>query len=205
MHKIKGALVENVIVKNYNSDGISWQIAENVTVRNCEVSGCANAGLHPGTGAPLTTIEGNYCHDNDHYGMFVCWRVRNGVVRGNKFIHNGYGICTGHMDTDMLFENNLISDNQCDGVLFRNEIKANAPHRNIFRNNTIENNGWKTGGYGFNFDSAAEGVVLEANTIGNTKGTFQKAAVHYTKNGIPVQLANNKFSNHPNGEIVTDH
>ena len=68
----------------------------------------------------------------------------------------------------------------------------------------IENNGWKNGGYGFTFDSPAEGVVLEANVIGNTKGSSQKAAVRYTKNGVPVQLTNNKLSNLPEGEIVTE-
>ncbi len=205
LHKVKKALVERVNVKNFTSDGISWQITEDVTVRNCEISGCANAGLHPGTGSPRTTIENNYSHDNDHYGLFVCWRVRDGVVRNNRFVHNnGYGLSTGHMDTDMLFENNIISDNARDGVLFRYETKANAPHRNIFRNNVIENNGWKEGGYGFTFDSPAENIVIEGNTIGNTKGNFTKAAIHYTKNGDPVQFTNNKTSNLPDGEVVRD-
>lgn len=205
LHKVKGALIEKLKVKNFASDGISWQITENVTVRECEVSGCANAGLHPGTGSPGTTIENNYSHDNENFGLYVCWRVRNGVVRNNKFVHNnGFGVCTGHMDTDMLFENNQISDNAADGVFFRPETKENAPHRNIFRNNTIENNGWKNGGYGFTFDSPAEGVILESNVIGNTNGSFTKAAVHYTKNGLPVQLTNNKLSNLPNGEMVSE-
>lgn len=205
LHKVHGALVDKVIVRNYASDGISWQITENVTVRNSEIYGCANAGLHPGTGSPGTTIEGNYSHDNGNFGMFVCWRVRHGIVRNNTFVHNGgYGISTGHMDTDILYENNQISDNAIDGVIFRNEIAANAPHRSIFKNNVIENNGWKNGGYGFTFDSPAEGVILENNMIGNTKGSFTKAAVHYTKNGIPVQLTNNKLRNLPNGEMVSE-
>ncbi len=205
LHKVKNALVENVNVKNFTSDGISWQITEDVTVRNCEVSGCANAGLHPGTGSPRTTIENNYSHDNDHYGLFVCWRVRHGVVRNNRFVHNnGYGLSTGHMDTDMLFENNTISDNAQDGVLFRTETADNAPHRNTFRNNLIENNGWKEGGYGFTFDSPAENVIIEGNTISNSKGSFTKAALHYTKNGIPVQFTNNKTNNLPDGEVVKD-
>jgi hypothetical protein len=203
LHKVKKALVEKVNVKNFASDGISWQITEDVTVRNCEISGCANAGLHPGTGSPRTTIEGNYSHDNGNYGLFVCWRVRHGVVRGNKFVHNnGYGVCTGHMDTDMLFENNMISDNAKDGVLFRSETAANAPHRNTFKNNTIEDNGWKNGGYAFTFDSPAENVIIEGNTIANSKGSFQKAALHYTKNGVPVKAINNKLSNLPGGETV---
>jgi hypothetical protein len=131
--------------------------------------------------------------------------VRNGIVRNNSFCHNGgYGICTGHMDTDMLFENNIISDNAHDGVFFREETSANAPHRNIFRNNIVENNGWKDGGYGFTFDSPAEGVVLESNIIRNTQGHHQKAAIHIEKNGLPVKLINNAISGHTQGEVVSN-
>lgn len=206
LHKVSNAVIENIVVKNYAYDGISWQITENVTVRNCEVFGCSNAGMHPGSGSPGTAIEGNYCHDNDNFGLFVCWRVKHGAVRNNRFVHNGgYGICTGHMDTDMLFENNIISDNAEDGVFFRYETSANAPHRNVFKNNIIENNGWKDGkGYGFTFNSPADDVVLENNRIGNTKGNFQKAAVYYTKNGVPVRLINNQLNNLPEGEMVSE-
>jgi hypothetical protein len=205
LHKVKAGLVDKLIVKNFASDGISWQITEDVTVRNCEVYGCANSGLHPGTGSPRTIIVNNYSHDNDHFGLYVCWRVRNGEVKDNRFVHNGeYGLCTGHMDTDMVYEHNVISDNAKDGVLLRYEIKSNAPHRNVFRNNTVENNGWKETGYGFTFDSPAENVVLEGNIIGNSKGNFQKAALHYTKNGAPVQCVNNKLNNLPQGEKVSD-
>lgn len=205
LHKVKNVLIDKVNIKNFANDGISWQITEDVTVRNCEISGCANAGLHPGTGSPRTIIMNNYSHDNDHYGLFVCWRVKHGVVSNNRFERNGLnGICTGHMDTDMLFENNTISENAEDGVLFRNENKSNAPHRNIFRNNIIENNGSKNGGYAFTIDSPAENVLLEGNTIRNSKGNSQKAAVHYTRNSIPVKLINNKLNNLPNGETVSD-
>ncbi|MCX6255476.1 MAG: right-handed parallel beta-helix repeat-containing protein [Bacteroidia bacterium] len=201
LHKVHGAIVENVTVKKFNSDGISWQITEDVTVRNCEISGSANAGLHPGTGSPHTLIDGNNSHDNDNYGLFVCWRVRNGIVRNNLFVHNGKnGICTGHMDTDMLYEKNQISDNGSDGVNLRNESGPNAPHRSIFRNNLVENNGWRNGGYGFSFNSPAEGVILEDNTIQNTKGNSQKTAVFIDKNGLPVILRNNKISGHPESE-----
>jgi hypothetical protein len=201
LHKVHGALVENVTVKKFNSDGISWQITEDVTVRNCEISGCANAGLHPGTGSPHTLIEGNNSHDNDNFGLFVCWRVRHGIVRNNLFVHNGQnGICTGHMDTDMLYEKNQISDNGSDGVNLRNESGPNAPHRSVFRNNLVENNGWQNGGYGFSFNSPAEGVIIEDNTIQNTKGNSQKAAVFIDKNGLPVMLRNNKISGHPESE-----
>ncbi len=203
LHKVKHALVENVMVKNFDRDGISWQITEDVTVRRCDISGCANAGLHPGTGSPRTLIENTDSRENDGFGLFVCWRVTDGIVRNNRFHHNrGYGICTGHKDADMTFEGNAIFENARDGVLFRNENRPNAPHRNVFRNNTVENNGTLNGGYGFSFDSPAEGVVLEGNTIRNTQGGRQKAAVCIHSNGLPVTLRDNRISGHPEGEVV---
>jgi hypothetical protein len=201
LHKVRNALVENVIVKDFNYDGISWQITEYVTVRNCEVYGCANSGLHPGTGSPFTLIEGNNSYNNDGYGLFVCWRVRNGIVRNNNFHDNGInGICTGHKDTDMLFSDNHIFGNGADGVHLRGETDLNAPHRSIFKNNLIENNGTREKGYGLSVNCHAEGVVLEDNTIRNTGSGKQLAAVLLTTNSLPVELKNNKISGHPEVE-----
>ena len=203
LHKVKNAIIDKVIVKNFNYDGISWQITEDVTVRNCEIYGCANAGLHPGTGSPRSIIEGNNCHDNDHFGMFICWRVRHGIVRYNHFHHNGdNGICTGHKDTDMLFTDNHIDENGSDGVNFRGETKENAPHRSIFRNNLVENNGARRAGYGFAFRSPAEGVILENNVIRNGKDGKQLAAICVFPDGLQPILKNNLINGHNVGEIV---
>jgi hypothetical protein len=203
LHKVRHALVENVTVRDFDRDGISWQITEDVTVRGCDVSGCANAGLHPGTGSPGTLIENNDSHDNDQFGLFVCWRVTGGTVRNNRFRDNGgYGVCTGHKDTDLLFEGNEIRGNGIDGVNFREETGANAPHRTVFRNNTVENNGSRGGGCGFSFESPAEGVVLEGNTIHNSPGGPQRAAIRIGPGGLPVTLRNNRISGHPEGDVI---
>jgi hypothetical protein len=203
LHKVHKALVENVVVRNYNSDGISWQITEYVTVRNCEVYGCANSGLHPGTGSPYTLIEGNNSHDNGGYGLFVCWRVRNGIVSKNNFHNNGInGISTGHKDTDMLYADNHIYENGADGIHLRGETPMNAPHRSIFRNNLIENNGLKEKGYGLSVNCKAVGVVLEENIIRNTGSGKQAAAVLLHPGALPVEMKNNKISGHPEGEVV---
>ena len=203
LHKTHDALIENVTVKNFNCDGISWQLTENVTVRNCEVYGCSNAGLHPGTGSPLTLIEGNDSHNNDGYGLFVCWRVRNGVVRNNSFHKNGInGISTGHKDTGMLFAENKVFENSGDGIYLRDEGDLNAPDSSIIRNNLIENNGMKEGGYGISVNGRAEGVVVEGNTIANPSGGRQKAGIFLAAGAKPVEIKNNKISGHPDGEVV---
>ena len=205
LHKVHKATIENVTVKDFNCDGISWQITEFVTVRNCEIYGCANSGLHPGTGSPYTLIEGNNSHNNEGYGLFVCWRVRNGIVRNNSFHNNGInGISTGHKDVDMLYSGNHIFENGSDGIQLRGELPLNAAHRSIIRNNLIENNGAKEKGYGISVNCKAEGVVIEDNIIRNTGIGKQVAALLLTANSLPVEMKNNTITGQPEREVIKD-
>ena len=193
--KSKSIVIDNIHVTNFNGEGISWQITENVTVRDCEIDHSANIGLHPGTGSPNSVIENNNSHHNDKDGLFICWRVHHSRVTGNSFHHNGrYGICTGHKDTDVVFEDNHIYENGGDGVHLRGERAANAPHRNTFVDNIIENNGVDGGGYGFSINSPAEDVVLQGNTFRDTGKGTQKAAVMIYKGGRPAKMIDNKIS-----------
>jgi hypothetical protein len=195
-------VVDQVHVKDFNGEGISWQITENVTVKNSEISGSGNTGLHPGTGSPFTLIENNHVHHNDRDGLFICWRVYESRVSGNSFHHNGrFGLCTGHKDTDVLFENNHIYMNASDGVHLRGERASNAPHRNTFSGNLIENNGTEGGGYGFSVHSPATDLVLKDNVFKNSEKT-QKAAIYIHASGLKPILENNQFDNHELGELV---
>jgi hypothetical protein len=199
----KDVTVENVQVRDFNGEGITWQITENVTVRNCEISGCSNMGLHPGTGSPNSLIEGNNSFNNK-VGLFICWRVHHSIVRGNQFHNNSdCGISTGHKDTDVTFENNHIFENGVSGVYFRDENPDNSPHRNIFINNTVENNGTLKGGYGFMFNGNALEVILDNNVIRDTKNGSQKAAIFMAKNTPPITEKNNKMTGHSLGNVVT--
>ena len=202
--KSKNVTVENVHVKDFNGEGITWQITENVTVRNCEISGCTNMGMHPGTGSPNSLIEGNNSHHN-RVGLYLCWRVQHSVVKGNQLHQNReIGISTGHKDSDVLFEKNHIYENGEDGVYFRDEDQKNSPHRNTFINNTIENNGTVKGGYGFSFNGNALDVVLKDNIIRDTKNGTQKAAIFMNKNAPAVKAENNKMSGHTLGNIIQE-
>jgi len=197
-----GITLDHVQVKDFNGEGISWQITENVTVKNCEVSGSGNTGLHPGTGSPFSVIENNNVHHNDRDGLFICWRVYESKVTGNKFHHNGrFGICTGHKDSDVVFENNHIYNNQSDGVNLRGERESNAPHRNTFIRNIIENNGSREGGFGFSINSPAQDLVMKENVFKNSSKS-QKAAIYVYEAGLKPALENNQFDPHELGELV---
>lgn len=194
----KKVTVDNVHVKDFNGEGISWQITENVTIKNSEISGSGNTGLHPGTGSPFSTIENNDIHHNDRDGLFICWRVYESTVLNNKMHHNGrFGICTGHKDTDVIFSKNHIFNNKSDGVNLRGERESNAPHRNTFINNIIENNV----GFGFSVNSPAQDLVLKENEFKNSAKT-QKAAIYIYVGGSTPKLENNRFDKHELGEMV---
>lgn len=198
----KKITVDRVHVKDFNGEGISWQITENVSVRNSEISGSGNTGLHPGTGSPFSIIANNNVHHNDRDGLFICWRVFQSQVTGNQFHHNGrFGICTGHKDTDVTFSENHIYSNKNDGVHLRGERASNAPHRNSFIKNIIENNGTEGGGYGFSVNSPAEDLKLEENVFKNSMKT-QKAAIYIYESGLKPVLEKNHFDPHELGEII---
>lgn len=198
----KWITIDGVRVKDFNGEGISWQITEHITVKNSEISGSGNTGLHPGTGSPFTIIENNDVHHNDRDGLFICWRVYESRITGNRFHHNGrFGICTGHKDSDVLFENNHIFENSSDGVNLRGERESNAPHRNTFIRNIIENNGTYGGGYGFSINSPARDLKLTENIFKNSMKT-QKAAIYVYKAGLKPELKNNQFDTHELGELV---
>ena len=196
--KSKNVTVEKVHVKDFNGEGITWQITENVTVRNCEISACTNMGLHPGTGSPNSLIENNNSHNNK-VGLFICWRVHHSVVRGNQFHNNSEnGISTGHKDSDVLFEKNHIYENVQDGVYIREEDDKNSPHRNTFINNIVENNG----GNGFFISGRPSNMLIKENVIRSTIKGKQKAAIFIAKNSLPVKEENNKMSGNEDGNIV---
>lgn len=201
--KSKKVTVDNVIVKDFNGEGISWQITENITVKNSEISGSGNIGLHPGTGSPLSRIENNDVHNNAVDGLFICWRVHHSKVIGNRFYQNGrFGICTGHKDSDVLFENNHVFENGSDGINLRGERAINAPHRNTFKSNIIENNGKRSGGYGMSFNSPAEEIKVIGNTIRDTGSGTQKAGLYFYQNALPVILEDNDISGHMLGDVL---
>ena len=98
----------------------------------------------------------------------------------------------------------IIAENSSsEGVNLRGEREGNAPHRNTFVRNIIENNGTDGGGYGFSINSPAKDLVLKENIFKNSSKT-QKAAVYVYEAGLKPLLENNLFDKHELGELVFD-
>jgi hypothetical protein len=166
----KDAVIRNCVARNYNGDGISFQITENIQVLDCESHGHSGYGIHPGTGSDKPIVRNCRMHDNGQVGLFLCWRVRHGQFVDNVIENNGrYGISIGHKDTDNLFVNNIVSGNGFCGVLFRKETFNNSGHRNTFKENKVLNNGKGKEGYGFYVEPEAGDILIANNRVAETR------------------------------------
>jgi parallel beta-helix repeat protein len=195
IHKSKNCLIENVKINGFNGDTFSWQITENITVRGCEAANGGGLGFHPGTGSDHSIVENCISYGNKGDGIFLCWRVQNGIFRNNTVYGNGdNGISIGHKDTDNILENNHVYENDSHGVFFRNENEQNSGHRNTFRNNTIENNGTNKESCGFYIGGETHDINIINNTIRSTGKGNQMTAIFVGKKSSKITAADNKIS-----------
>ncbi len=194
LYNVRDIVVRNCVARNYNGDGISFQITDNVQILNCDSYGHSGFGVHPGTGSARPLVKNCRMHNNDDIGLYLCWRVRHGRFEGNTIEDNGhYGISIGHKDTDNLFVENTIARNGRAGVYFRRETFKNSGHRNAFRNNKVLDNGDATSGYGFYILPSAGDLVIENNQIADTRATGRTQRVGIFKaagTGPLIQRAN---------------
>jgi hypothetical protein len=199
LYKVRNATVRNCVARDYNGDGISFQITDSVEVVDCESYGHAGFGVHPGTGSARPVVRNCRLHDNGDIGLFLCWRVRHGRFADNVIENNGHhGISIGHKDTDNEFVNNTVARNGVSGVYFREESYANSGHRNTFRDNKVLDNGGAQEGYGFYIRPQASDIVLEGNQIADTRssGQTQRYGVFKVAGAGEVRLVKNTMSGH---------
>jgi hypothetical protein len=199
LYDVRNVTVSNCVARNYNGDGISFQITDGVHVLNSESYGHAGYGVHPGTGSANAVVEHCRMHNNGDIGLFLCWRVRHGRFSNNIIEDNGhYGISIGHKDTDNEFTANTIARNGVSGVYFREETFLNSGHRNAFRNNKVLDNGDARSGYGFYIQPQAGDIVISGNQIADTRttGRTQRYGVYKVQGAGSVRLENNTMLGH---------
>ena len=198
-------MIRNCVARNYNGDGISFQITDNVQVVNSESYGHSGYGIHPGTGSPRASVKGCRIHHNGEVGLFLCWRVRAGLFEDNVIENNGkYGISIGHKDTDNLFVNNRIIGNGFCGVYFRKENFKNSGHRNTFNGNKVVNNGAQKEGYGFYIEPEAGDLVITKNQIAETRtgsSRTQRYGVYKAAGVGSITIQDNQMGGHVEKDI----
>jgi parallel beta-helix repeat protein len=162
--------IRNCTVRSYNSDGISFQVSQGVTVENCRLEDNAGHGLHPGSGSQRPVVRHNRSTGNGQDGLFVCWRVRHGVFEDNTLQANRQsGLSIGHKDADNLFRGNQILANASAGITFRNETEPMGAHRNRFEKNVVLDNGGDKPTAAVVIRGEHHDLVFRNNVIGYTR------------------------------------
>lgn len=185
--------IRGVTARNYNGDGISWQICHDVVVEDCHSHDNAGLGLHPGSGSQRPIIRGNRLEKND-IGIFFCWGVKNGLAEKNAVRNNRrFGVSIGHRDTDNLICDNEIVGSGETGVLFRPERgKAFAPHRNRLERNRIIDSGAERG-IGVDVQGETEQVAIAQNEIRETRQPLERIGVRVGKDARQITLSDNRI------------
>lgn len=184
--------IRGVEARNYDGDGISFQICHDVVVHNCHSHDNTNLGVHPGSGSQRPLIT-NCVMERNNLGLFWCWGVKFGLAEHNQMLDNtSYGISIGHNDTDNVMRHNLVSGSGKVGILFRNDTRGRDfwANRNVVEQNRIINSG---GGDGVAIDiqGRTKDTRIANNELSETRQPMQRIGIRIGSEAGKVELANN--------------
>jgi len=185
--------VRGVTARNYNGDGISWQVCHDVSIEDCHSHDNTGLGLHPGSGSQRPVMRDNRLERNS-IGLFFCWGVKFGMAECNTIDDNSrHGISIGHRDTNNLVTHNTVRRSGEVGVLFRPERgKAFAPHRNRLEHNHIEDSGPEDG-VAIDVQGETESVKISENQLVETRSPAKRIGVRLGAKTKDIRLADNQF------------
>ncbi|MGE3313934.1 MAG: right-handed parallel beta-helix repeat-containing protein [Planctomycetaceae bacterium] len=186
--------IRNVEARNYNGDGISWQISHDVVVENCHSHDNADLGLHPGSGSQRPRMRSNKLERNG-IGIFFCWGIKYGLAEKNVIQGNrDYGVSIGHNDTDNIIRDNDIQYSGKVGVLFRDENRGKDfwPNRNLVEKNRIINSGPEEG-VAVDVHGKVHDVTIAHNEIRETRGAMKRTAIRIAKEAKNIHVEQNKI------------
>jgi len=191
--------LRGVTARNYNGDGISFQICHDVVVENCHSHDNADLGVHPGSGSQRPLIRNNRLERNN-LGLFWCWGVKYGLAEGNRIDGNrSYGISIGHCDTDNVMRNNDISNSGKVGILFRDDSRGQDfwANRNIVENNRIINSGGEEG-VGIDITGQTKDVRIIGNEIREERAAMSRVGIRIAEQAGAITLDQNTIEGFAN-------
>lgn len=185
--------LNRVIARNFNGDGISWQVCHDVRVEDCQSFDHAGYGLHPGSGSQRTVVTGCKLERND-IGFFFCWGVKWALVEKNTMTDNKrFGVSIGHNDTDNVVRNNEVVRSGKTGIFLRQEHGPSfAPSRNHIEANRVVDTGSESD-VAVDIEGVTEAVTLKKNVLLETRKPASRIGVRISKEAKQIALAENKI------------
>ena len=185
--------LRKVTARNFNGDGISWQVCHDIRVDDSHSHDHAGYGLHPGSGSQRTVVTGCKLERND-IGFFFCWGVKWGLVERNSMLDNRrFGVSIGHNDTDNIVRHNEVLRSGKTGIYLRQEHGPTfAPSRNHIEANRVVDSGAESG-VAVDIEGVTESVRLERNTLLETRQPAGRIGVRISKEAKQIGLAENRI------------
>ena len=189
---------KNVTAQNYNGDGFSVQVCDDIDFEDCRAIDNADLGFHPGSGSQRPVFRDCQSRGNS-LGIYFCWSVSDGLVENCTLSQNkNYGISIGHRDTDNLIKGCTIERNGQVGILFRKDDgEFRAGSRNRIENCIIRDNGAKEAGIGIDIQGNTQDITVANTRFENAAGKNQKTAVRIGEEAQRITLQDNAFENCP--------
>ncbi|MBN2594499.1 MAG: right-handed parallel beta-helix repeat-containing protein [Sedimentisphaerales bacterium] len=189
---------KNVTSRNYNGDGFSFQVCDDIRFLNCKAINNTDLGFHPGSGSQRPVFEKCLSRGNSE-GIFFCWSVSDGLAENCVLSENSrYGISIGHRDTDNIIRRCTIERNGQVGVLFRNEANEfRSGSRNRIENCIIRDNGSKEQGVGIDIQGKTRDIAVHNTKFENKSGKNQNIGIRIGRDAERIMLQNNTFENCP--------
>ena len=189
---------KNVTSRNYNGDGFSFQVCDDIRFLNCKAINNRDLGFHPGSGSQRPVFKKCLSRNNSQ-GIFFCWSVSDGLAENCVLSDNSrYGISIGHRDTDNIIKGCTIERNSVVGILFRTEANEfRSGSRNRIENCIIRDNGLKKRGFGIDIQGKVRDIVVHNTRFENTAGKNQSIGIRIGRDTDRIILKDNTFENCP--------
>jgi hypothetical protein len=186
--------LRGLTARNYNGDGISFQVAHDVVVEGCHCLDNADLGLHAGSGSQRPVMRDNRLGRNT-IGLYWCWGVKYGLATRNLIGDNrDYGISVGHNDTDNVMRDNDVVRSGKVGILFRDESRGKDfwPNRNRAESNRVVDSGGEEGA-AIAVEGKTRALVIRGNRLRETRAPLRRCGLRLGPQVGAVDLADNHF------------
>lgn len=189
---------KNVVCRNYNGDGFSFQVCDDIQFQNCKATNNTDLGFHPGSGSQRPIFRDCVAKDNS-LGIFFCWSVSDGLVENCTLSENKrYGISIGHRDTDNVIKGCTIERNGEVGILLRSETNEfRCGNRNQIDSCIIRDNGTEKAGIGIDIQGKTQDITIRNTRLENTTSENQRIGIRISEEAQRIVLQGNTFENCP--------
>lgn len=164
--KSRAIEITGVTERDYNGEGLSFQMCRDVVIRNCRFDGNTGNGMHPGAGSTGARFEDCACAGNAMAGFFFCVRATRITVNRCEFTANaGPGLSIGTRDNYNAITQCAIRGNGGPGILCRKMPRPTEVHSCRIEGNLLVENAHAHGAAEIEILDEAHDLVIVRNTL----------------------------------------